>query len=170
MGVGAYGASELIFQKTKKDEPENNKSLFETLNEAKERNKEIKNIISLVESEQLKKNIREINEKEKKIIDTVEKKPEKFKKCSSFFDYYLPVTVNILKKYDEIENQKLSSQDGEKFMKSTENMVEKINIAFKKQLSNLYQSDMIDTDAEMKIFESMLNSEGYTQDDDFKLK
>ena len=39
--------------------------------------------------------------------------------------------------------------------------MQKINLAFKNQLSNLYQSDIIDTDAEMKVFESMLKSEGY---------
>ena len=55
-------------------------------------------------------------------------------------------------------------------MKSSKDMVIKINEAFKKQLSNLYQSDMIDTDAEMKVFQSMLESDGYSQDDDFNIK
>ena len=45
-----------------------------------------------------------------------------------------------------------------------------LNEAFKKQLSNLYQSDMIDTDAEMKVFDTMLKSDGYDVDDnDFKI-
>ena len=55
-------------------------------------------------------------------------------------------------------------------MKSTKNMLKKINEAFKKQLSNLYQSDMIDTDAEMKVFEHMLKSDGYDIDNDFDIK
>ena len=55
-------------------------------------------------------------------------------------------------------------------MKSTERMIKKINEAFKKQLSNLYQSDIIDTDAEMKVFEAMLKSEGYDEDNDFDIK
>ncbi len=41
-----------------------------------------------------------------KIIETVEKKPDSYKKMNNFFGYYLPVTINILTKYDEIENQK----------------------------------------------------------------
>ena len=79
---------------------------------------------------------------------------------NNFFGYYLPVTINILTKYDEIENQKLNTEDSKKFMESTQKMVKKINEAFKKQLSNLYQSDMIDTDAEMKVFDTMLKSDG----------
>ena len=40
-------------------------------------------------------------------------------------------------------------------------MIQEINQAFKKQLANMYQSDIIDTDAEMKVFESMLKADGY---------
>ena len=68
------------------------------------------------------------------------------------------------------KNQKLNTEDSKKFMESTQKMVKKINEAFKKQLSNLYQSDMIDTDAEMKVFDTMLKSDGYDVDDnDFKI-
>ena len=53
-------------------------------------------------------------------------------------------------------------------MKQTENMIQKINNAFKSQLSNMYQSDIVDTDAEMKVFESMLKADGYDTTSDFK--
>ena len=46
-------------------------------------------------------------------------------------------------------------------MAQTEKMIQEINQAFKKQLANMYQSDIIDTDAEMKVFESMLKADGY---------
>ena len=87
---------------------------------------------------------------------------------NNFFEYYLPVTLNILTRYDEIENQKLSSEESKKFMSQTKNMMEKINTAFKNQLSNLYQSDIVDTDAEMKVFDSMLKADGYDTSNDFK--
>ena len=125
---------------------------------------------SQVENADLKKNIREINESINKIISTVEKKPEKYNKMNNFFNYYLPVTLSILDRYDEIENQRLVTEDGRKFMKQAENMIEKINNAFKNQLSNLYQSDMVDTDAEMKVFESMLKADGYDMSEDFNIK
>ena len=59
---------------------------------------------------------------------------------NNFFGYYLPVTINILTKYDEIENQKLNTEDSKKFMESTQKMVKKINEAFKKHsLQNKYR-------------------------------
>lgn len=127
-------------------------------------------MIPKIENVELVKNIKEIHDSISKIINTVEKKPEKYKMMNNFFSYYLPITINILNKYDEIENQRLTTADSQEFMKSTQDMMRKINEAFKKQLSNLYQSDMIDTDAEMKVFESMLKSDGFDGDNDFDIK
>ena len=55
-------------------------------------------------------------------------------------------------------------------MQQTESMIEKINNAFKSQLSNLYQADIVDTDAEMKVFETMLKADGYDTSNDFNKK
>ena len=71
------------------------------------------------------------------------------------------MTVKILKRYDEIENQKLTSEEGSRFMLQAKKMISEINVAFQKQLSNLYQSDLIDADAEMKVLDSMLKADGF---------
>ena len=144
------------------------KTMNEVLKDAKSKNIQIKEMIQKVESVSLQNNIKEINESVTKIINTLEKDKSKFRKMNNFFDYYLPVTLSILKKYDEIENQRLNSDEGKKFMKQTEEMIEKINNAFKSQLSNLYQADIVDTDAEMKVFETMLKADGYDTSNDFK--
>ena len=144
------------------------RTMNEVLKDAKSKNIQIKEMIQKVESVSLQNNIKEINESVTKIINTLEKNKSKFRKMNNFFDYYLPVTLSILKKYDEIENQRLNSDEGKKFMKQTEEMIEKINNAFKSQLSNLYQADIVDTDAEMKVFETMLKADGYDTSNDFK--
>jgi len=169
IGAAAFGAGELIFHEKKSEKlKENNRSLYDTLLDAKEKNKQILEMVPKIESQELRKNIKEINQTINKIISAIEKKPEKYKQMGNFFDYYLPTTLNILRKYDDIENQSLSSKDSLKFMKQTENMIDKINNAFKNQLSNLYQSDIVDTDAEMKVFDKMLKADGYDGEDDFK--
>ena len=165
IGACAFCAGELVFQVKKKNDISKAKSMYETLTEAKEKNEEIYKMRNKIEDAELVKEIEEIYDTVKKIIDTIEKKPEKYKKSSNFFNYYLPVTMNILNKYDEIENQRLNSKDSQKFMESAKGMIQKINKAFKKQLSNLYQSEIIDTDAEMKVFDSMLKADGYNIDD-----
>lgn len=169
IGACAFGASELVFRTAKKEIKEGN-NLYDKLTEAKNINNQIEKMVSKIESRDMANNIKQINETVTKIISTIEKKPEKYRVMSNFFNYYLPATMNILTKYDEIENQRLTTTDSQKFMKSAENMIKNINEAFKKQLSNLYQSDMIDTDAEMKVFNSMLKSDGFDTEIDFDVK
>lgn len=168
IGATAYGAGELVFHYSNKETKNENISLKEILENARSKNSKIEQIIPQIEDEELVSEIKEINDTAKKIIDAIEKKPDKYEKVNNFFDYYLPVTMNILNRYDEIENQSLNTEESNKFMNSTKNMVKKINKAFKVQLANIYQADIIDTDAEMKVFENMLKSDGY-QDDDFNI-
>ena len=164
IGVGAFCAGELVFHVAIKEDIVK-KSTNDIIMEAKTRNLQIAKISPKIEDPELVSMIKEINKTVEKIINTIEAKPERMKKAQKFFNYYLPVTVDILNRYDEIENQQLSSKDSEKFMEDTKKMVERINKAFKKQLSSLYQSDMMDTDAEMKVFDSMLKSDGYNNDE-----
>ena len=82
----------------------------------------------------------------------------------------MPVTIKILERYDEIENQKLTTLESKKFMKAVESMIEKIKNAFEEQLSNIYQTEMVDTDAELKVFESMLKSDGFLDEIDFNIE
>lgn len=174
MGVVAFGAGNLVFSnkgsKGKKVTTSTSTNFYNVLNKAKTDNAKIYSMINKVENKDLQKNIAALHETASKIIDTISKKPEKFSKATTFFDYYLPVTLKILIKYDDIENQELENEDILKFMKNTENMISKIEKAFKVQLANLYQSDMIDTDAEIKVFDQMLNAEGFNGIDDFDIK
>ena len=174
LGIGAiaFGAGNLVFSnkglKEKKTSTIDN--LYNVLNKAKSNNAQIYSIINKVENKDLRKNISELHETASKIIDTVSKKPEKLQKAKTFFEYYLPVTLKILTKYDDIENQELDDEEIKKFMKNTEDMISKIEKAFKAQLANVYQSDIIDTDAEIKVFGQMLNAEGFDDIKDFNIK
>lgn len=171
IGACAFGAGELLLKgKETSTLKEQNRSLYDTLEDAKKQTEQIARMSAKIEDEKMRTNIIEITDSANKIISTVEKNPKKAKNMNNFFNYYLPVTLNILKKYDEIENQRLSTKEGKKFMLQTQDMIEKINSAFKTQLSNLYSSDMIDTDAEMKVFETMLKADGYDETNDFKKK
>lgn len=174
IGVVAFGAGNLVFSnkgsKAKKVTTSTSTNFYNVLNKAKTDNAKIYSMINKVENKDLQKDIAELHETASKIIDTISKKPEKFSKATTFFDYYLPVTLKILIKYDDIENQELENEEILKFMKNTENMISKIEKAFKVQLANLYQSDIIDTDAEIKVFDQMLNAEGFNGIDDFDIK
>ena len=169
IGVIAYGAGNLVFSDDKTNLPidPQKDSMEDIIERAKEMNSDILGMINRVEDNDLKKDIREIYQISNKIIEAVKKDNKKIRYIETFFSYYLPETYKILKKYDEIENQKLGSSS-EAFMSKTRDMIKKIKEAFKQQLAHVYQEDMIDTNAEMKVFDSMIKSEGYGGSD-FKL-
>ena len=166
IGVTAFCAGEMLLD-NKKEKPlsETDKSLYEILENAKAQNKEIISMVPKIEDSVIKSDLAEMYETVNKIIDTVKNKPNKKKKLGNFFDYYLPVTVKLLKKYDEIENQRLSSEDGKVFMEQAKSKIGMIKEAFKKQLSILYQSDLVDAEAEMKVLDSMLKADGFDSSD-----
>ena len=95
-----------------------------------------------------------------RIINTIKDNPNKAEKLDTFFDYYLPMVLKILTKYDNIENQGLSSAEQKKFMASAKKMLSEATLSFDKVLNNLYQAELIDADADMKVFNTMLKSDG----------
>ena len=165
IAVAAFGAGNLLFAKDKNQIigtfDINNKNLSEILPLAKKQNSQISSMVKKIDSPELREQITEISETAEKIITAVDKDHSKYDKAKNFFSYYLPVTLKIITEYDNIENQRLNDKDVKKFMKSAEEMIAKINKSFKIQLANLYQNDIIDTDAEMKVFDSMLNMDGF---------
>jgi len=161
IGAAAFAAGELVFRTNVVESlKETNLTLYETLEEAKKQNKHILDTIPKLENDELKKTLNEINDSVNKIIKTIEKNPEKEKKLKNFFDYYLPVTVKLVDRYDEIENQKIVSNDTKKFNTNTLDTINEINDVFKKFLNNLYQSDMTDANVEIKVLNSMLKADG----------
>ena len=91
-----------------------------------------------------------------KIINTVYKNKKKIKQTEKFFTYYLPITVGIVNKYDDIENQNLSSRDAKKFFYNAHESLREINSSFKKILDNLYESDIENATADMKVLNNIL--------------
>ena len=82
------------------------------------------------------------------------------KKVTSFFDYYLPVAVKIVSKYDEIENQRLTSKDSKAFMEKSRTMIAQLDDALKKLLASMYQNEIVNTEADLKVLDMMMKAEG----------
>ena len=165
IGAAAFGAGQLVFGENKLTLKDTNRNLYETLEYSKRQNKHILEMIPNIEDENIKKELNEIHDSVSKIINTISKNPEKVKQANNFFDYYLPITIKLIDRYDEIENQKLSSSESEKFFKSTNKMISEINSAYRKILSELYRKDILDMDVEMKVFDSLLKADGIDSSD-----
>lgn len=166
IGACAFAAGEMVLKKdTKKPLKETNLSLYHNIEKATKDNKHILEMIPQIEEETIKKNLKEIHDTVNKIIKTIEKNPEKEKQLKNFFDYYLPVTVKLVDKFDEIENQNIKSKESKKFYQSISKTIEELKDVYMKFQNNLYSSDMLDTNIEIKILNSMLKSDGLDENE-----
>ena len=168
IGAAAFTAGELILTTDKKSD----KIVYEKVNKkvdfAKSDTKAIYDMRKKIDDSDIVKYISEICDNANKIINTVEKDNKKIRNINNFFDYYLPVTLSIIKRYDEIENQDLSSKEMKEFTKNTKEMLKTANDAFAKILDSLYQNDIINIDADMKVFNSMLKADGFDDEEIIK--
>lgn len=172
IGIAAYGAGVLLFNDKQKIDITSNITIEDkqALKNAKDLVIKMQKIINQLEDPKLVEDAKKICNTSNKIIEAAQNNPKKIKNIRNFLNYYLPVTIKILERYDEIENQKLNTDSAKKFMNSVESMVNKIKNAFEEQLSNIYQTEMVDTDAELKVFESMLKSDGFLDEIDFNIE
>lgn len=162
VGASAFVGGELLMSKTKifTFDKVDEKNVEEVMNDAKRKSKYILGMSNNVDDANIQKCLKEISNTTNKIIDSVLKNPKKIKQSEKFFTYYLPITVGIVNKYDEIENQRLSSKDVETFFENASESLKEINSSFKKILDNMYESDIENATADMKVLNNILKSDG----------
>lgn len=162
IGATAFTASELVLSGVKEKETlkSTDRDAYKKVVNAKKQNEEIFKLIAKVENENTKKNLNEIHDTVNKIISTVEKKPKKIDKLDNFFEYYLPVLIKIVNRYDEVENQLLKSEEGKAFIKKADKMISDTNVAFQTLLASLYQKDIMDVDADIEVYNLMMKADG----------
>lgn len=164
LGAASFVATELIVNGNKKRNEEKKELTFkENIDISRRNNKHIKEMIDKVEDTTVQSDLDSINKSTTKIIDFIEKNKLENKTSNKFFEYYLPVCVKIVDRYDEIENQKLTSNDSKKFMEDSKRIIKDTDKAFKKILNSLYQSDIVNAEVEMKVFNSILKADGYDE-------
>jgi hypothetical protein len=102
-----------------------------------------------------------------KIFGYVQQHPAELGKIRQFMDYYLPTTIKLLRQYVELQNQGMRVGNIDDGMKKIEEMLDKIIVAFQKQLDSLFESDVVDITADIQVMEKMMASQGLTDKKDF---
>jgi 5-bromo-4-chloroindolyl phosphate hydrolysis protein len=163
VGGVAFVASELVISGNKKIQEKVGLSFKEKIILAKKETKYLKEMIDKIDDEGVSKDLEEIVKTSDKIVNRIEENHLENKTANKFMEYYLPVCVKIVGRYDEIENQSLTSKDSKEFMSNTAKILKATNKGFKRILNSLYQSDIVDADAEMKVLNTMLTADGFDE-------
>lgn len=102
-----------------------------------------------------------------KIFRIVEEEPEKKTKASTFLNYYLPTTQKLLDSYADFEEAGVSGENVSQAKQRIADTMDKIVEGFERQLDQLYQSDAMDVDSDIRVMEQMLRRDGAGAADDF---
>ena len=99
----------------------------------------------------------EICQSIEKILNALKENPDRISSAQMFLQYYLPTQKNILTKYHQIAASGMEHADlKEKVM----NHLADIKTATEKQLSNVYEDDMMDISAEMELMNVSIKEDG----------
>ena len=104
------------------------------------------------------------------IYQQVANKPEKLPSVRQFMNYYLPTTIKLLEQYVQMQNVGLKGENITAGMAQIEAMLDKVIVAFQKQLDGLFAREVVDITADIRVMEQMMEQNGLTGRSDFKPK
>lgn len=118
---------------------------------------------------ELSEKIDRIEELAGKIFRIIEREPEKKAKASTFLNYYLPTTQKLLDSYAEFEETGISGENLSQAKQKIERTMDNIVRGFERQLDELYRSDALDIDSDIRVMETMLRRDRASVKEDFGL-
>lgn len=101
------------------------------------------------------------------IFDCVRQHPEKLSQIRQFLNYYLPTTIKLMEQYVTLQSQSVKTENITEGMQKIEDLLDKVIVAFQRQLDALFESDVVDITADIRVMEQMMASEGLTNKKDF---
>lgn len=101
------------------------------------------------------------------ILKELSAHPEKEEKMHTFFDYYLPTTQKLLDTYADFEETGVEGENLREAKQRIENTMDSIVDGFVRQLDNLYKSDVMDVESDIRVMESMLRRDSASAARDF---
>lgn len=132
--------------------------------------KAIKNAESEFKSQDISFSLYRLSKAVDKVLDYLEKHPEKEKDVKKLMDFHLPSALKLISSYKELQVSGLNTFNIEKTKEEIVSAVDKIQEAFSGVLEDLYNDNAIDVSADIQVLKMMLSREGFLDRDVFKQK
>lgn len=123
------------------------------LDEARKDCMVLKESAARIEDVSLRKEAVKLNQTAERIITYLENHPERVYLSGRFIDYYQDTASSLLKRYVEIQDTRLETEEVRELKRNTMDALKSLNIAFDSQFEKLMSNEMYDMDAEMRLLE-----------------
>ena len=99
----------------------------------------------------------------------IEDDPGKKDAAGTFLNYYLPTTLKLLENYADFEEAGVSGENLSQAKSRIAATMDNIVAGFEHQLDELYRTDAMDVDSDIRVMETMLRRDTASAADDFGL-
>ena len=106
----------------------------------------------------------------RKIFDRVEEHPEVVPELKKLMDYYLPMTVKLLKAYADMDAQPVQGENIQNSKREIEATLDTLNTAFEKLLDSIFKTTALDVSSDISVLNTLLAQEGLTDDELARLR
>ncbi len=117
-----------------------------------------------IPGEEISEKIYRIEKTVEKIFDRAETHPEVVPDLKKLMDYYLPMTVKLLRAYADMDAQSIQGGTIQSSKKEIEATLDTLNVAFEKLLDDLFVETAIDVSSDISVLHTLLAQEGLTDD------
>lgn len=114
-----------------------------------------------IQSVEVRETVVQLEDLSRKILNEVTECPEKTGKISTFVNYYVPTTLNILNAYRRTEATGIEGENINETKKQIESVLDSsILVVFHRQLDSLFGADALDISVELSVLKEMIIREG----------
>ena len=131
--------------------------------------RQIRELNDRIADEALSAKIDRLEQVSGRIFKAIEDDPDKKDAAGTFLNYYLPTTLKLLENYASFEEAGVSGENLSQAKSRIEATMDSIVAGFEHQLDELYRTDAMDIDSDIRVMETMLRRDTASVADDFGL-
>lgn len=100
-----------------------------------------------------------------RIFDRAKAHPEIVPDLKKLMDYYLPMTVKLLRAYADMDAQPVQGETILASKREIEDSLDTLNLAFEKLLDSVFKDTALDVSSDITVLNTLLAQEGLTEDE-----
>lgn len=137
----------------------------EVLNKGNEYLRQIRKCNEDIPGEEISGKISRIEMLVNRIFERAAQHPEIIPDLKKMMDYYLPMTVKLLRAYADMDSQPVQGENITSSKQEIEKTLDTLNVAFEKILDSIFQDTAWDVSSDISVLHTMLAQEGLTEND-----
>lgn len=142
-----------------------NKELDKIISEGNDYIKKLREANEAIPDEGVSQSIDRMEAASKGIFEYVREHPSQIPQIRKFMNYYLPTTLKLLNSYERLSKQAVKGETISATLFDIEGMMQTIATAFEKQLDSLFSTEAMDIQADIEVFETILEQEGLKEEE-----